>query len=197
VLLLTALAACDTVFPPEAQPVAQPAEQSRSNLAFPPGTAPVLPVGPGDRLQVTVFDNPDLSQTVTVGPDGAFRYPLVGRIRARGRSLGQIEAALTSGLSENIVDPQVTVGLVEVRGYQIFVQGEVLRPGVFEVDGPVTVTQALAMAGGFTAFTTRDRILVYNPTRAGRRFLFDYDAFITNPDARDVALLPGDSIIVP
>jgi len=156
-----------------------------------------LRLRPGDVINVFVFDNPDLSHSVTIGPDGKFRYPLIGEVSANGRTLREMEQTLTERLGQNILLPQVSVSLSDLRSYRIYVNGEVLRPGMFELDGPVTVVQALTMAGGFTAFASRDNIIVYNPMKgSGTRRDFNYDQFLNTPGAQDIVVQPGDTIIV-
>lgn len=154
-------------------------------------------VGPGDVLNVFIFDNPQISRQVTVGPDGRFRYPLVGEVDAMGRTLGELEKTLVKRLGQNILFPQVSVSLAAPGGFRVFVSGEVLNPGVLTVNEPITLVQAVAMAGGFTAFAARDKIIVYNPARAdGKRRSFDYDRFVNTPGAPDIVLEPGDTVIV-
>lgn len=154
-------------------------------------------IKPGDSLAIHVFDNPDLNQTVIVGPDGRFSFPLVGTVRAEGKSLAAVDAYLTERLRRNILEPQVAVTLSQVAPRRIYVTGEVLAPGSFDVSEPVSVVQAISMAGGFTAFADRRHILVYNPARSrNARRVFDYDAFLANPGAYDFALGPGDTVIV-
>lgn len=152
---------------------------------------------PGDVVRVFVFESPDLSQSAVVGPDGNIRYPLVGEVRASGRTLRQLESSLTAGLSRNFVSPQVSVTLTDLQSYQFFVNGEVLSPGQFRTDGPISVVQAIALAGGLTAFASRDDIIIYNPTRdGGQRIVFNYDLFLKTRNQPDLFLLPGDTIIV-
>lgn len=152
---------------------------------------------PGDTISVFVFDNSELSQNAVIAPDGRLNYPLAGTIQARGQTLNAIESILTQRFSKNIVSPQVSVSLVSMAPYRIFVTGEVIQPGAFDLAEPVTLVQALTLAGGFTAFAERSRILVYNPARRGNaRRVFDYDRFISDPQAQDILLWPGDTIIV-
>lgn len=151
----------------------------------------------GDELAVFVVDNQDLSRSVPVGPDGTFRYPLAGRIHAAGRSTHSIESVLTARLSNTIIDPQVSVTLTNLQPYSVFVDGEVTQPGEFQISEPTTLVQAIALAGGFTAFADPRQVILYNPTRAGgRRLVFDYEAFLTNPNARDIFVMSGDTMIV-
>lgn len=162
---------------------------------------PVVPSGYlvriGDKLGIFVVDNQELTRIVPVGPDGSFRFPLAGQIHASGRSLQSIESVLTARLSNTIIDPQVSVSLSDLQPYSIFVDGEVTRPGEFTMDEPTTLVQAIALAGGFTAFADRNQVILYNPMRAqGRRLVFDYDAFLVNSNARDIFLRSGDTVIV-
>jgi len=152
---------------------------------------------PGDVVNVVVIDNPDLSKSAVVGPDGKIRYPLVGDVTARGRTLRQLESSLLAGLSKTIVAAQVSVSLGELRSYRIFVDGEVVDPGEFLTDGPVSVVQAISLAGGFTAFASRSNVIIYNPLRDnGQRIVFNYDLFLRSKNQPDLFLLPGDTVIV-
>ncbi|WP_456388782.1 polysaccharide biosynthesis/export family protein [Profundibacter sp.] len=177
----------------------------QDNLPVKPQTQPRPPirhqgtyrVKPGDSLNVFVFDNPDLTQTVIVGPDGRFNYPLVGNVRAEGNSLPAIDNILTARLRENILQPEVTVTLSQVSARRLYVTGEVLSPGVFEITEQVSVVQAISMAGGFTAYANRTHIIIYNPAKTkGARRVFNYNAFLANPAAYDFGLRPGDTVIV-
>jgi polysaccharide export outer membrane protein len=189
------LASCALISP---APVARPAAIAPQDSGPPLTREASYRVRQGDRLNVFVFDNPDLAQTITVGPDGRTSFPLVGSFKAEGMTLAGVDAHLTGRLKENVLEPDVTVTLAELALSRIYVLGEVTAPGTFDISTPVSVVQALSMAGGFTAFARRDNIVVYNPTapRFGRRG-FDYDAFLANPAGSDFALGPGDTVIVP
>lgn len=155
-------------------------------------------LGPGDVISVLVWKQPSVSQTVMINPDGRISYPLVGQIQASGRTLSELESAIATRLGKQLRDLQVTAVLKDVRSYRVFVMGEVLRPGVFELDGGVTIVQAIAMAGGFTAFASKKNVIVYNLTaRGGRRYNFDYSSFVANDaGVEDIVLVPGDTVIV-
>jgi polysaccharide export outer membrane protein len=104
---------------------------------------------------------------------------------------------LTDRLREHVRDPQVSVTLQDARSYRVYVIGEVLRPGEFEVKGPVGVVQAIAMAGGFTPFATRTNVVIVGRGAPERRRAFDYDAFVAgSAGARDLVLAPGDTVVV-
>jgi len=163
-----------------------------------PGPTHEFKLGPGDVISVFVWRQPTLSKTVSVGPDGSINYPLIGEIEASGQTLSELQDELTKKLMLHLSDPQVTVTLDRVRSFRVFVLGEVLRPGMFELTSPITVVQAIAMAGGFTAFASRDDILVYNELHDnGSRRVFDYNRFVRGkgPD-RDIVLTPFDTVII-
>lgn len=156
-------------------------------------------LGAGDVLNVFIWKHKELSTLVTVRPDGKISYPLIGEIEARGLTLGEIEERINKLLKQHIQDPQVTVILEATHSFRIFVLGEVMQPGVFDLRGPVTVIQALAMARGLTTFASRNKIFIVNPSRNGeQRIPFNYSKFVQGEDNnQNVMLRPGDTVIVP
>ena len=157
-------------------------------------------VGPGDVLKVNVWKHDELSQTVTVRPDGKVSLPLIGDIEADGRTDEEIAAEVAKRGSKFFQDnPPVTVQVSEIRSYKIYVVGEVLRGGEFTPNHQVTVLQGLAMAGGFTRFASPDRIIIVRKDSHGdRRIPFDYSAVVSDGDLQEnLALQSGDTVIVP
>ncbi|MBK8378774.1 MAG: polysaccharide export protein [Nitrospira sp.] len=124
----------------ETEPVAVPSPEA--------GWSGPFRLGAGDVLNVFIWKHKELSTMVTVRPDGKINYPLIGEIEAKGLTLGEIEERINKQLKQHIQDPQVTVILEATHSFRIFVLGEVMQPGVFDLKGPVTVIQALAMARG-------------------------------------------------
>lgn len=156
-------------------------------------------LGAGDVLNVFIWKHKELSTPVTVRPDGMISYPLIGEIKAAGLTVKEIEDKLASLLKQHIQDPQVTVILEAAHSFRIYVLGEVMQPGVFQIKGPVTVLQAIAMAGGFTTFASRNKIFIYNPNTEGEdRLPFNYSSFVSGQDShQNIVLRPGDTVIVP
>jgi polysaccharide export outer membrane protein len=157
-------------------------------------------VGAGDVLRVNVWKHDELSQQVTVRPDGRFTLPLIGDIDANGHSCDEIAQAISAHARRYFQDnPPVTVQVAEVRSYKIYVVGEVQRGGEFTPNHQVSVLHGLAMAGGFTRFANPDRIvIVRRDARGERRIPFDYDAVVNGGDLQqDLALQTGDTVIVP
>lgn len=155
-------------------------------------------LGAGDVLNVFVWKNKEMSAIVTVRPDGMITYPLVGEIDVNGLTINEVEERLSKQLRRQIQDPQVTVLLEATYSFRIYVLGEVLQPGVFELKGPVTIVQALAMARGLTPFASKSKIFVVRAGNIGSRIPFNYDKYVKDGDVeQNVVLRPGDTVIVP
>ncbi len=157
-------------------------------------------VGPGDVLKVNVWKHEELSQQVTVRPDGKFSLNLIGDIEADGRTVDEIGTDIFKRSAKYFQDnPPVTVQVSEVRSYKIYVVGEVQRSGEFTPNHQVTVLHGLAMAGGFTRFANGNRIVIGRKDSHGdRRIPFDYDAVVSDGQlVENLALQSGDTVIVP
>jgi polysaccharide export outer membrane protein len=108
-------------------------------------------LGPGDVLRVSVYDNPDLSQEVTIGADGAFAYPLIGRVQAAGLSVPQLESLLAKRFADGyLVSPQVGVTVTQHKSQQVYVMGAVKTPGPYALQRQTTLLEVLSAAGGPT-----------------------------------------------
>lgn len=157
-------------------------------------------VGPGDVLKVNVWKHDELSQQVPVRPDGAISLPLVGDLPAQGRSVDQIGAEIGERLKRFYQDQApVTVQVVEVHSYKVYVVGEVNKAGEYAPTSQITILHSLALAGGFTRFANPDRIVVIRrDARGERRIPFDYSAVVDRGDLQqNLALQSGDTVIVP
>ncbi len=109
-----------------------------------------LPLGPGDLVEVSVFDVPEFSELkVRVSPAGTVMLPLLGSVRAADLTPGEFRETLRQQLGEKYLqDPQVTVLVLELKSHRVSVIGAVQRAGVFEMTSRLRVTDALAMAEG-------------------------------------------------
>ena len=157
-------------------------------------------VGAGDVVKINVWKHDELSQQVTVRPDGMMTLPLVGDIHAEGKSVDEIAADITARVNRYFQDqPPVTVQIAEVRSYKVYVVGEVQRGGEFTPNHQITVLHGLALAGGFTRFADSDRIvIVRKDARGERRIPFDYNAVVEHGDLQqNLTLQLGDTVIVP
>ncbi|RJO64476.1 MAG: hypothetical protein C4540_04120 [Candidatus Omnitrophota bacterium] len=107
-------------------------------------------IGPGDILQISVWQNKDLDQEVIVRPDGKISFPLVGDADAEGFTITELDTMLTEKLKEYVRYPEVSISLRKMGGQKVIVLGEVSSPGVYGVSGTRTALEAVGLAGGFT-----------------------------------------------
>jgi len=107
-------------------------------------------LGPGDEIEVNVYRNPDLTNKYLIPPDGLISFPLLGEIRAAGIGVTELRKTITSGLSNFLVEPYVSIGVSAIRSQKLYVLGEVEKPGVFQINSPIDVIEAVSMAGGLT-----------------------------------------------
>jgi polysaccharide export outer membrane protein len=154
-------------------------------------------VGPGDLFDVRVFQEPDLTGTHRVGPDGTIDFPLVGRVQVGGRSTAEIAALLTERLLAFLQRPQVSILLKEVHSKRVIVYGQVQRPGTFPYAGPMTLSQAISLAGGFTAMAAREKVRIQRASGDQRQVVeIDMNA-IADGRAPNQLVAPGDEVFVP
>lgn len=171
----------------------------------------------GDILRVEVIEDPSLNRTVLVSPDGRISMPLTGAIRAAGKSIEDIQSALATGLTASFAArPNVFVAverLAERRPVvttqrapepdptiDIFVMGEVAKPGKVTLEPGATVLQAFAQMGGFTRFAASSRVQLRRPSPDGTEAVYtlDYKAIEQGrSNAGSTVLSPGDVIVVP
>lgn len=156
-------------------------------------------IGVADVVRVTVWKDPNLSTDAAVRPDGTITMPLVGELVAVGRTAADLQKDVSTRLSGYMKDAVVTVAVVEVNSYRFTVAGNVEHPGLYTSRYYVTVSEALALAGGPNRYASTSNVTVVR-TNGGRnlRIPIDYDAIIAGdrPD-EDLVVLAGDAIQVP
>jgi polysaccharide export outer membrane protein len=171
---------------------AVPAERAAGDGA----AAEAYRIGPEDILQISVWKNEPRSRTVAVRPDGRISLPLVNDVQAAGLTALELRQVLTRGLSGYIPSPEVSVMVSEIRSIKVSVMGEVAKPGRFELKSWATVLDVLAMAGGFTQFASRSRILVLRQEGgAMKRIPFNYNKVVS--DQENFQVRNGDVVLVP
>ena len=155
-------------------------------------------LGPGDKLRVEVYGEPQLSQSLQVRPDGRITMPLIGDLRAVAQTPAQLRDAIGTSLKEYITNPVVTVIVQEAVAAQVYVIGEVSRPGVQVMQGPLSVLQALAQAGGLKEFADKGdiRVLRKGPVGLTQTIAFNYKESMKGRQ-EPVLLQPGDTVVVP
>jgi polysaccharide export outer membrane protein len=116
-------------------------------------------LGAGDVIQISVYDEPDLSLDVRIGLSGDISFPLLGDVTVAGLSPKELELNLVKRLKgPYLLDPSVTVSIVEYRPF--YVTGEVEKPGNYAFHPGLTVDKAISIAGGFTERASKGKIFV-------------------------------------
>ena len=154
-------------------------------------------IGPGDVFDVRVFQEPDLSGTHRVGPDGTIDFPLVGKLPVEGKSTTEIAALLQQRLLSFLHQPQVSILLREVNSKRVIIYGQVQHPGTFPYGGAMTLSQAISVAGGFTAMAARDRVRIQR-AKGDHQEVVEVDMVaIAEGRAPNQFVAPGDEVFVP
>ena len=162
------------------------------------GSSPYL-IGPEDILNIYIWKEPDLTQDVTVMPDGKISFPLVGEIQAEGRTVMELKQAVTEKLQDYVTAPEVAVVVREIRSQRIYTLGKLNSPGPYSLAPGMTVMQALSTAGGFAEWADEKNILVIR--REGGKEIqhrFNYKQYISGENLKqNILLKPNDTIVVP
>lgn len=120
----------------------------------------------GDNVQITVFEEPDLSINAVLDDTGAISYPLLGEINVRGLTARQLEQSVTEGLRGRfLINPRVNVSILEYRPF--YVRGEVSSPGGYAFKPGLTVEKAVSMAGGFTPRASKSAFYIISDDSSG------------------------------
>lgn len=144
-------------------------------------------LGAGDKLRITVYNEPNLTGEFNVTASGTVAFPLIGGIEAGGRTIEQVSQAVATRLAQGYVnDPRVSVEVLNYRPYYIL--GEVARPGEFPFVSGLTIEQAVAAAGGFSYRANRTHIYMRRARAAEERTVIIRD--------QPVQVQPGDTIRV-
>lgn len=157
------------------------------------------PIQPGDQLAVSVWKEDEMSQQVTVRPDGFITIPLVGEIRAAGDTIETLRQQITERLNKFIPDPVVTVSVLNLSGNTVYVLGHVNRPGVFPMVRNIDVMQALSMAGGTSTYAALNKIKVLRRENGKLTAIpFEYgDVEKGKHLEQNILLKAGDVVVVP
>jgi polysaccharide export outer membrane protein len=155
-------------------------------------------IGADDVLRISVWKEPDLSETLPVRPDGKISMPLLNDIPAAGLSPLQLKDSITEKLKKFIADPRVTVVVTSMGSRRIFVSGEVLHTGPMPLLPQMTILQALSQAG-FTQFANVKGIYLLRTENGKQQKLpFNYKEVIKgNHPEQNIMLKPNDTVVVP
>jgi polysaccharide export outer membrane protein len=158
---------------------------------------PSYRLGPEDQLRISVWDNKELTLDLVVRPDGKISMPLLQDVPAEGLTAAELAANIQEKLSAFIVNPEVTVIVLQVNAPKYYLIGYVARPGTYPLRGDTSVLQALALAGGLTQFASPRSIKLIRGARGKQevRKINYYD--IIDSGEGNYLLKPGDTIVVP
>lgn len=160
-------------------------------------------IGPEDILEITVWKNADLSKQVQVRPDGRISLPLLGDISAVAKTPTQLTEEISSGLRSYMENPTISIMVKEVNSYQVYVLGEVNKPGKYPLKSKMTLLQGITVAGGFTQMAARNKIVVFRFTKEKEgegltKIKASYDDIVVRDgSSQNMELKPGDQIVVP
>ncbi|MES9876146.1 MAG: polysaccharide biosynthesis/export family protein [Candidatus Sedimenticola sp. PURPLELP] len=154
----------------------------------------------GDVITISVWGEDDLKGEARVTPSGRISFPLAGSVEVRGKTTAEVEEIVEKSLGKYIPDAQVSVVVVSTQGNKVYVLGKVGKPGVVQMDSPMTVLQALAMVGGPNKFAEEDKIHVYRNSKGSDevQLKVHYSKLMSGEDmSSNHWLQAGDTILVP
>lgn len=182
---------------PPAAPKASPAPQSTTAPAA--GVDSTYQIGVGDILGISVWKDDALTKDVVVLPDGVISFPLLGLLKAAGKTVAQFKAELEERIAHYVPDPVLNLEVKQVNSMIVYVIGRVNNPNRFILNTNVSVLQALAMAGGLNAFAKRNSVkILRDEGGATKTFPFQYDDVVEGKHLeQNIELKRGDVIVAP
>jgi polysaccharide export outer membrane protein len=198
---LLTLALCSTGMTAQDNPAA---DKTKPAASTEPAKEPMSVAGPDyligadDMLHVSVWKEPDLTNTLPVRPDGKISLPLLNDVQAAGLTPMQLANSITEKLKKFLADPRVTVVVTQMNSQRIYVMGEVLHSGSMTLLPNMSVLQALASAG-FTQFAnTKGIYILRNENGKQNKVAFNYKQVVKGEGMeQNLILRPGDTIVVP
>jgi polysaccharide export outer membrane protein len=201
-LALAAVMAAGSIRLGAQAPVNAPAPAATQ--ATPPSGGVVPPadyvIGPDDALSIIYWDHKEMSADVVVRPDGKITLPLVNDMQAVGLTPDQLRQKITEAGAKFVESPVVTVIVKEIKSRQVSITGEVGKSGWYPINGPMTVIQLIALAGGLQEFADSKNISILR-TEKGQpvSYRFNYDEVVKKRRnlKQNIELKPGDQVVVP
>jgi len=160
---------------------------------------PLYVIQANDVLEIFVWKEPELTRKVLVRPDGRISFPLVQDLQAAGISPAELKEKIQDRLKEYLTAPNVTVIVEAIQSYRIYVVGKVQKPGALAIEKPITVLQALALAGGFQDFAKESEITILR-SYGKETIVFDFnyrDVIKGRLPEQNILLRSGDVVVVP
>ena len=187
---------------PAVPDTSKPATPDTSKPATPEVTAIAVPdsyvIGASDVVAVSVLKEPTLSSSLLVRPDGMISMPLLGDIKAAGKTPLQLADEVTTKLKKYIHDPNVTIILNQMNSKKVYMIGEIGRTGPVELTPGMTLLQAIATAGGPSPYANVKKMYILR-TEGGKqqKIHVEYKQALRGDSSFNLALNPGDTIVVP
>lgn len=155
-------------------------------------------IGKEDVIEVVVFREPELSRVVPVRPDGRISLPLAGEMDAAGKTAAELQSGIAKVLASYVREPAVSVLVREINASRVYVLGEVVRPGGFPLRGPMSVVQAIAIAGGRTPYAG-DRVVWLREKQDGKKdkATLSFRDLVKGEESGELWLASGDVLYVP
>jgi polysaccharide export outer membrane protein len=155
-------------------------------------------IGKEDVLEVVIWHEPELTRVVPVRPDGRISLPLAGEVEAAGRTPTELQDRVSHALEPFIRDTKVAVLVREVNAARVYVLGEVTKPGSYQLRGPMSVMQGIAVAGGRTEFAKDEVVWLRQQANGGtERVSLSFREMVKGEAAGALWLRPGDVLYVP
>ena len=166
-----------------------------------PTASPDYPLGPGDVVRITVFQNPDLTTESRVSEQGYITFPLIGSLFVKGVPVPALERVVAQKLREGsfVRQPQVNAVILQFKSIQVSVLGQVNHPGKFYLERPGNrLSEVIALAGGIAPLGHDVVTLVKQGPEGETRTQVDVHELLLKGDGtKDVSLASGDAIYVP
>jgi len=193
---------------PEAPAPAAPPATNRTSPAARPAPAVVgvdstYLIGPGDILTISVWKDDALTKDVVVLPDGVISFPLIGLLKAEGKTVAQLKAEIEEKISQYVTEPVLNVEVKQVNSMLIFVIGRLnmmsTMSGRLVLNANANVLQVLAMSGGLNPFAKRNSIKIFRQEEGKTKiFPFHYDDVVEGKHLEEnIQLKRYDVIVVP
>ncbi len=165
----------------------------------PPEETRTYRLSPNDVVKIKVFQEDDLTTEFRLAKDGTGTFPLLGGINLGGKTVDEAAATIRDLLGKDyLVNPQVTLTVVEYSKRRFMVLGQVQKPGSYDIpsEESVTLLQAIAMAGGFTRLAVQSKVTITRTSGGKKTVSVDVKSAANDPGTKPFEILPDDTIIV-
>jgi polysaccharide export outer membrane protein len=181
---------------PSAQDAAKPAAPAATTTAIAVPDSYVI--GVPDVIMVSVLKEPTLTNTMLVRPDGMISLPLLGDVKAEGKTPMQLADEITTKLKMFIQDPNVTIILTQMNSKKVYLMGEIGKPGPILLTPGMTLLQAIATDGGLSQFANSKKIYILrNQGGKLQKIPVQYKQALKGNASLNLKLNPDDTIVVP